>query len=154
MVIFYTMNKLIAGRGIIEVIAALLILLFLYTGLSKLHARENFFGVLSFSPLIKSNAYLLSWVIPIVEILIGALLFFPVTRKMGFISSFILMIFFTACIAYMLLFSSNLPCACGGVLRKMSWPQHLVFNIFFTGLSAWGLWLCYKQNFFIAIKQE
>ncbi|WP_394353134.1 MauE/DoxX family redox-associated membrane protein [Mucilaginibacter humi] len=32
------------------------------------------------------------------------------------------------------------PCSCGGVVRKMSWRLHLVFNVFFLLLSSLGIY--------------
>jgi hypothetical protein len=46
---------------------------------------------------------------------------------------------FTLYIGYMVSFAEKLPCSCGGVISKMTWNQHLVFNIFFTLLSLLGV---------------
>jgi hypothetical protein len=42
---------------------------------------------------------------------------------------------FTLYLGYMLLFTPNRPCVCGGVIKTMSWDQHIVFNCFFILLS-------------------
>jgi hypothetical protein len=34
-----------------------------------------------------------------------------------------------------------IPCSCGGVIRKLTWPQHLFFNLFFVGISILGIML-------------
>ncbi|HEU5053454.1 MAG TPA: MauE/DoxX family redox-associated membrane protein [Hanamia sp.] len=137
-----------------DIISALFILLFVYTATSKLIEHATFQAVLSRSPLIGTNANILSWVLPILELFTTILLFFPTTRKFGFISSFILMIVFTSYITYMILFAKNLPCSCGGVISKMTWSQHLIFNIFFTGLAAVGLSISYRNKLFIAINRD
>jgi putative oxidoreductase len=49
------------------------------------------------------------------------------------------MLLFTFYILYMLLFEKHLPCSCGGVLKEMTWKQHLVFNLFFTAIAFTGL---------------
>ncbi len=118
----------------IEIVSALLILLFLYT-------RGTY-------------SVLLSWAIPVVEIITSALLFIPATRKRGLQLSFTLMLFFTTYIAYMILFASNLPCSCGGVLQELSWTQHLVFNIIFLLLNIFALWHYRRNELFIAINRN
>lgn len=126
----------------VEIIAALLILLFTYTAVSKLMGFEDFKYFLRQSPFIgESRADFTAIALPAFELLISLLLFIPRQRLIGLWLSFITMTFFTIYIAYMLLYVPNRPCSCGGVLQNMTWPQHLCFNIFFTCLPAAGIWL-------------
>jgi len=137
-----------------DIIAALFILLFVYTAITKLIEHESFKTVLSQSPLIGINATILSWVLPILELFTATLLFIPALRKWGFASSLILMFLFTCYITFMILFARNLPCSCGGVISAMTWPEHLIFNIFFTTLAVVGLWVTYRNKLFIAIDRN
>lgn len=137
-----------------DIISALFILLFVYTATTKLFGHESFREVLSLSPLIGSKAEILSWIVPILELFIAALLFIPSYRKYGFISSFILMLLFTIYVGYMILFAGNLPCSCGGIISAMTWSQHLIFNIFFTALAAIALHLTLRNKLFIAINRK
>jgi putative oxidoreductase len=123
-----------------EIIAALFILLFVYTAASKLLGFSVFRFVLSRSPLIGNMAPAIAWVLPFLELFVSLLLFFPRTRRRGLWASFILMVLFTGYLAYMIAFAPHLPCSCGGVIRHMTWTQHLFFNVFFTLLAATGLW--------------
>lgn len=126
-------------------IAALFILLFVYTAVSKLLVFAAFRHTLDQFPLLHENSLLFAWAIPITELIISAWLFFPATRLLGFYASFGLMSLFTVYIAYALLFASNLPCSCGGVISKMTWTQHLIFNLFFTALAPAGIKLSKHQ---------
>lgn len=119
--------------------SSLLILLFTYAAVSKLSDYEHFVRVLGESPLIHKGADITGWLLPAAELVLVLLLFFPVTRKAGFVFSFFLLLLFTLYLIYMLLFSANLPCSCGGVISKMSWKQHVLFNVFFTGVSIAGI---------------
>ena len=130
---------------IIEIISSLLILLFLYTALSKLLDFTTFKSVLSTSPLIGGMAEFIALALPITEGLVSVLLFFPKTRLWGLYSALALMTGFTAYLAYMIYFTPHLPCSCGGVLKQMTWNQHLIFNIFFLALSVTGLVLERKR---------
>ncbi|NML23010.1 hypothetical protein HHL16_19185 [Pseudoflavitalea sp. G-6-1-2] len=128
----------------IETISGLLILLFMYTAISKFVSFKTFMVMLKLSPLVKSHFLFVAFAVPIVEIIISGLLFFQRTKKIGFLSSFILMLIFTLYIAYFMLFADDKPCSCGGVISQMTWGQHLVFNIFFTFLAFLGYRLMKK----------
>lgn len=132
---------------IIEIISALFILLFLYTALSKFLSFNTFNSMLRKSPLIGDRfAPFVLWAIPIGEIGISLLLFFPKTRQTGLWLSLCAMIMFTAYIGYLAYFAPDHPCSCGGVIKQMNWNQHFIFNIFFTLLGVIALWLYRKQR--------
>jgi hypothetical protein len=136
---------------IVEIIAALLILLFTYTAISKLSRLNTFRATLSSSPWIGNHAIWLSLLLPATELLIALMLFIPFARLWGLCVAFILMGLFTGYIALMLSFTPDLPCSCGGVLKQMSWSQHLVFNIFLLLLTITGILLSAPNKVFIAI---
>lgn len=138
---------------LIEIIASLLIILFVYTATDKLLNQETFQIILIKSPLVGSYSPFISWVLPIAELIIAALLFIPGLRKAGLLGAFILMSLFTIYIGYMILFTPHLPCTCGGIINKMSWNQHLLFNAFFTLLAGTGIWLSKQTKDFIAINR-
>ena len=135
----------IKRSSIVESISALFILLFVYTAVSKLSDYAGFVSTLSRSPLVGNKAGAIGWALPVVELLVTLLLFIPRTRKYGLYASLALMVFFTGYLTYMIYFTTgDLPCSCGGVLNKMSWKQHLVFNIIFTLLGLTGVLLARK----------
>jgi hypothetical protein len=125
----------------IELISALLVFLFIYAALSKLLDFDKFKYQISQSPFITNISWLVIWSIPLSEIMISIFLLFKRTRSAGLYLSFLLMLLFTGYIFIMLKYSSYLPCSCGGVLSIMSWKQHFVFNLAFTGLSLAGILL-------------
>ncbi len=61
-------------------------------------------------------------------------------------SALALMSLFTAYIIAILNFSDTIPCSCGGVLEKMSWNEHLVFNIIFMLMAIIAIVLQTKIN--------
>lgn len=133
-------------KRVVEILSSLFILLFVYTAVSKWLDYRSFQNVLSQSPLIGSFAPVVAWLLPLLELSIAGLLFFESTRKAGFYATGSLMILFTGYIGYMLLFSNQLPCSCGGVLKYLSWRAHLGFNIGWILLAAIGLKLIEKRN--------
>jgi hypothetical protein len=57
------------------------------------------------------------------------------------------MILFTAYSGAILLnMFAYVPCSCGGVIRKLTWPQHLAFNLFFVAISAIGIILQHRKR--------
>lgn len=129
------MNK--AGNSkLIEIIAAVFILLFTYTAVSKIIEAETFYSTLKKSPLVNDWAGILYWLLPLAELITVVLLFIPPLRWAGFYLSLALMLMFTAYISFMLLSSYKLPCTCGGILKKLSWKDHMLLNIILTILSA------------------
>jgi uncharacterized membrane protein YphA (DoxX/SURF4 family) len=129
------------SRIILSIICQLYILLFVYAAVSKLLDFENFQVQLGQSPLLSAFAGWVSWGVPIAELFISLLLVFPKYRLAGLFAAFSLMVLFTAYIIIILNFSSFIPCSCGGILEKMSWTQHLVFNIVFVFLAFIGILL-------------
>lgn len=122
-------------KYVVEVICLLYILLFVYAALSKLLDFDNFKIQLGQSPILSSFAKWMVIFIPLLEFGIAILLIFRGLKFWGLLLSFLLMFLFSQYIYIMLNYSSYIPCSCGGILAKMTWKQHLVFNIFFTVLA-------------------
>ena len=134
-----------ARKITIEVIAAMLTLLFVYAALSKLLDFVTFRFQLGNAPYIGQFASFLAYALPILELAIVALLFLKNTRLLALWTSSIIMIVFTGYIALMLVSGKRLPCTCGGVIQKLSWTQHLLFNLLFTLISIAGI-ILYKRQ--------
>jgi len=127
---------------LIECIAALLIMLFLYASLSKFLDFETFTGEMNNQPLPNSWTPFLVWFIPCSEIAICLALMIERTRLLGFYASLVLMGLFTIYTCIILFhFFSYVPCSCGGVIKRLTWKQHLVFNLFFVALAICGITL-------------
>jgi len=101
--------------------------------------HETFIIQLNKSPLLADYSGAVSWFIPLLELFITVLLLFRITRLPGLLASFSLMILFTFYIIAILGFSEYIPCSCGGILSKMTWGQHLVFNAAFCVLAVIGI---------------
>ncbi|WP_298117382.1 MauE/DoxX family redox-associated membrane protein [Flavobacterium sp.] len=121
---------------LVEIISILLMVLFVYSALSKLLEFQNFQAQLGQSPLISAYTGFVSYSVLIVELLIAILLAIPKSRYIALLASFGLMLMFTAYIIVILNYSSFVPCSCGGILEKLGWKEHLIFNIAFTILAA------------------
>jgi uncharacterized membrane protein YphA (DoxX/SURF4 family) len=128
-------------KSVLEAISLLFILLFVYTAVSKFLDYENFRAVIGQSPLLTRLAPVLAIVVPVAEIMIALLLAIPHYRRAGLYASFAVMMLFTTYIIVLVTLSEKVPCSCGGVISRMTWMQHLYFNIFFVLLALLGMWL-------------
>ena len=142
------MKKVISlkPKTIIEIIAALFILLFIYTALSKSLQIESTINVLNQTPVFSIIAQEIAWGIVISEFIVSLLLFLPRTRITGLYCSGGLILGFTGYIAYMMAFVPDLPCSCGGVISEITWTQHLILNIFFLFLAVTALFFERKKS--------
>lgn len=136
------MEKLTAFKGnsgykriVVELVCYAYFLLFLYAASSKLLDYEKSQIPLLKSPITTDYASVLVWLVPVVEIVIALMLVIRRTVLLGMYAALALMSAFTAYIIVILNFSETIPCSCGGVLEKLSWTDHLVFNLVFISMA-------------------
>ncbi|MFP9100718.1 MauE/DoxX family redox-associated membrane protein [Flavobacterium sp. RHBU_24] len=123
-----------------EFITILLVSLFLYTALSKFLDFKGFVYDMNNQPFPDSLTPILVWSTPFFEIGIVTALVFKTTREVGFFASTLLMGLFTIYTAMVMLNGfAYIPCSCGGIIKHLTWPQHLVFNMFFLVISFVGI---------------
>ena len=122
-----------------DVCAFALVFLFVYTATSKLFKIDVFQVQLDRFPWVRHMALFIAWAVPITELVAAGLLLSGRVRRIGFVLSLALMAAFTLYLALMLGTEKHLPCSCGGVVGWLNWKQHLIFNIFFTGIALSGL---------------
>lgn len=121
------------------------IVLFTYAAVSKLMDFDNFRVQLTQSPLLGAYAGVVSYSVVLAELLVAAMLCYCRTQSAGLAASFLLMLLFSGYILWFLMRGSALPCTCGGLLERMSWPQHLAFNLVCVVLAAVG-WLTSRKK--------
>lgn len=132
---------------LLEIIVSLLVLLFLYASFSKLLDFRTFIKEMNNQPLPNSWTPFLVWFIPCSEITLSLALIFERTRLSGFYGSLFLMGLFSGYTIIILLHAfSYIPCSCGGIIKRLTWRQHLVLNLFFTGLSIVGIILQRRKS--------
>lgn len=120
----------------IEAITAVLLLLWIYTGLSKLIQYDKFRFEAGRSPFLQHVAPWVAAIVPAVELIVAALLIFKRTRIAGLYASLFLMTLFTGYVYIMLHYAYDLSCSCGGIIELLTWEQHLLVNLIVTLLTA------------------
>lgn len=144
------------------IISMAFIILFGSTGYDKIQHPQDFAAAMNKSKPLQPFARVLSYAIPLIELITVFMLGFPDLRKgknkqmkitkIGLWSSFILMSLFTFYTAFILVrYAKNLPCSCGGILRGFTWKQHLIINIGFLLLAIRAIFLLRKERKLFAI---
>lgn len=132
---------------LVEIIRFLLILLFIYTAVSKLIDFNQFRTQMYNQTLPHWLSSVLIWTLPEIEIGAAILLLFERTRIAGFYLSTILMVLFTGYVGLALLhYFDRVPCSCGGVIKALGWKMHFLFNLFFLLLSVLGIYSAYRER--------
>jgi putative oxidoreductase len=141
-------NAVTSKKITVEIISTLLIMLFLYAAFSKWLDMRTFVSAMHNQPFPSWMATVFVWTVPTIEVIISIMLMVRTTQLAGLVASLILMTIFSIYIASILLhFFSRVPCSCGGVIKKLGWGQHLVFNLFFVAIAILGILLKQrKQN--------
>ena len=124
---------------IVEIISFLFIILFLYTGVSKLMEYAVFKEQIAESPVLQPVAPFIAWALPLTELLVSLMLIIPRWRLKGLYASLLLMIAFTIYIGAIMTFAKELPCSCGGIISLLSWRDHLILNSVFILLAFAGV---------------
>ncbi|TGV04585.1 MauE/DoxX family redox-associated membrane protein [Flavivirga rizhaonensis] len=131
---------------LLEFICMLLILLFVYAAVSKLLVFDQFKIQIGQSPVLTTYTAWVAWGVPFIEIVISLMLIIPRFKLLALYAAFTLMIMFTSYILIILNFSDFIPCSCGGVLEKLSWTEHLIFNIIFVALALIGVMILNQKK--------
>lgn len=132
---------------IVDVACFLLIFLWTYASVSKLTNITILKHDMLNQPIPHWLAIKLMWIIPVTELVLVALLMPSRLRFWGLLGSTLLMLVFTIYTLLILLKKmAYVPCGCGGVIRFLTWPQHLVFNLFFLTVALAGVLFYRKSN--------
>lgn len=118
----------------------MLVFLFVYASVSKLFNFTAFINDMNNQPFPALIKPVLIWAVPLAELVIVGLLIFDTTRLVGLYASFAMMLAFTFYTVVVLMhFFRYIPCSCGGIIKNLSWQQHLVFNLIFVLISLIGI---------------
>lgn len=130
---------------IVEGIALLFCVLFLYTGASKLLDFYFFRALLGSHFLPKGMIYWTAIILPLVEVFTAIFLFLPKTRTKALYTTSLLILIFSSYIIYILIFKIRTPVICGGIFQELSWPQLLAFNCLLMILAITAIQLVRKN---------
>lgn len=128
----------------VTAVCVLVAFLFVYAAMSKVLDFENFQVQLAQSPLLSAYAHYISFAVVIIELTLAFYLCLPNCQKIALYCSLGLMSAFTIYIFLILNYSDFVPCSCGGILEKLGWTEHFIFNIAFVLLISAAI--LYKEK--------
>ena len=125
------------ARKFVFAVSMLVIILFFYATIAKTHDMNLFRSQMMQSPLLPSLLIgFLSVAVPVAEVTAALLLMFNKTRLAGMYLAYSIMFGFSLYLIMLVwLFNDAIPCACGGILGRMGYTAHIIFNILFTILT-------------------
>lgn len=119
-------------RNSIIIGICVLVILFTYVGITQIIFRDNVELNLLNSPLLsipKTWITILSWFIPVLELLTVALLLFPRSQLIGLYLTISILAIYICYNLGILYIAPYIPCSCGGMLKFLSWQQQLWITI-------------------------
>ncbi|UOE52563.1 hypothetical protein MTO98_15915 [Mucilaginibacter sp. SMC90] len=133
-----------------DLISFLLILMFSYAAISKLSDIDTYKLEMIRQPFPGWSINTLIIIIPLAELTTVISLLFKITRTFGYYSATVLMLIFTGYVGLAMTGAfGKVPCSCGGIISKLNWQQHFIFNLLFLSVSIYGLLIDLKERRFI-----
>lgn len=124
------------------IITGFLIILWVYTTLSKVLEFKKFKHAMSIQVFPKWVGEILVYILPFSEICLVILLILPSFRLIGMYSSLFMMFIFTLYVGGAVFkIYERTPCACGGLFARLNWTRHFKVNIFLTIIALIGVLL-------------
>ncbi len=130
---------------LVDSLTIILIILWVYAAFSKLLDYTNFSIELGKSPLVTSFAPIVAVGIPLLEIGLAIMLLIEQTKFLALVMSTSLLLLFTCYLFIILNYSSYIPCSCGGILGRLGYKEHIVFNLILFALGVISI-LFYKRD--------
>lgn len=134
-----------AAQHTVFALSRFFMLIFLYSALAKFLDFAEFKNELAKSPFLHPIAGLMAWLVPISELIVGALLIFRRTRTFALYTYFYMMVAFTCYVYLMMEKAYYLPCACMGIIDDLGWEAHLWVNIVISCLMLIAILLHTKN---------
>lgn len=134
-------------NSFINVSKILLMLMFAYAGVFKIADTSLFASQMKESPLIPTLIIpSLSIGLPVFELLLAFLLIFDKYTPLSLVTSFITMLFFSLYLIMLVSLYEKAPCACGGILGKLGYTEHIIFNLFYLTISGLSIYFYDSKN--------
>ena len=133
-------------EGLSFFICLVCLALFVVSAYDKIAEHERFLRGIEKVKYVGDYRLFVSWAVPVMEIAVSLMLLFPGSQKLGLYGFTGLMAVFTIYIGSMTLWAERLPCHCNLIVEKLSWGEHVVFNLVFIGLAAFALRLKNNRN--------
>ena len=133
-------------QNIEQVIIWIFVLIWTYTGISKLIDFAGFRGAILNQPFPNDIGEYLSILIPIIEVVTAILLINRKTRAIGLIGSVVMLSAFTTYVGLVWVGAfERIPCGCAGILELLGWKAHFYLNLSLLILAMIGVLLGFER---------
>lgn len=122
-----------------EIIIFLLILMWVYTFVSKIFDFDTFKRQINGAYLLSRVGFILPYLLQALHLIIFVMLISKFWRKTGVIASLALLILYSTYLIYILKFAPSIPCSCIAVMRGMNWNDQLYLNFIAITINTIGL---------------
>jgi putative oxidoreductase len=126
----------------LEICCSLLVALFVYASLMKFMHFQVYMEEMHKQVFPEWMGSKLIYIVPTMEIMIAVGLCFRYLRGSALYASLALMCLFTIyALAVLTHVFTEAPCSCGGIISLLTWKQHVIFNLFFVGVTVAAIYL-------------
>jgi len=133
---------------ILKIVTGLIAAMFFYAAYSKLIDMQQSRIQMRGQVFPAAIADILTWLIPVTELIITTGLLLSPTRLRALYASLGLLLLFSIYIAITMSGTfGKIPCSCGGILRHMGYWTHLIFNLGFMLLATLGIAIEQRWDF-------
>ncbi|OPC67336.1 hypothetical protein DSC47_01130 [Elizabethkingia miricola] len=122
------------------------VILFCYASISKILDFRNFQSQLGQSPGMAGYEIVVAYSIIFLQIITVILLCYQPFRILGLWFTFGILSVFAGYVAFILIYSENLPCTCIGLFKKISWKENLILNIGLVIVALAGIFSAQERN--------
>ncbi|REC61808.1 hypothetical protein DRF65_13805 [Chryseobacterium pennae] len=122
-----------------EIVVFILILTWVYTFASKVFDFETFGRQIRGAYLLSSGGNLLPYILQLVHAGIILMLLNKSWRRLGLITSMVVLVLYTGYLIYVLKFAPSIPCSCIALFNWMNWNDQLYFNLIILAINIIGL---------------
>ncbi|OCA77124.1 hypothetical protein BBI01_01280 [Chryseobacterium artocarpi] len=122
-----------------EIVVFILILTWVYTFASKVFDFETFERQIRGAYLLSSGGNLLPYILQLVHAGIILMLLNKNWRRLGLITSMVVLVLYTGYLVYVLKFAPSIPCSCIALFNWINWNDQLYFNFIILAINIIGL---------------
>lgn len=136
-----------AGQMAEQVVVFILVVIWAYSGIEKLMDWERSWNAFHNQTFLAELADIISYVVPVSEILLAVLLVIRAARWWGLMGSVLLLTVFTTYVGLVWWGAfPRVPCNCAGFMESMGWGAHLVMNLFLMIIAVAVLGIRYGKK--------
>lgn len=126
-------------KTISEIIIFVLLVMWVYTFFSKIFDFDTFRRQINGAYILSAGTPILPYILQFLHLALIVMLLAKGWTKIGLMTSFSVLLLYTAYLVYILKFAPSIPCSCIAVFKGMIWQDQLYFNFIALAINIIGL---------------